>query len=87
MNQELIETFDEFPAIPEGESIVGVMQPTGFHLLVRLPRLDPEFSKRCKVLMTEERRALEEKAQSVVQVMAVGPDWIMEDHHQKKSTS
>jgi len=56
----------------EIDRIQGTLEPAGFRILVRIPNL-PEQMKRAGLIMPEETRRLEEFAQLVGQVIALGP--------------
>jgi co-chaperonin GroES (HSP10) len=60
--------------VAEADSIQGVLEPTGFRLLVRIPNLPAQMKKHENLIMTDETRALEESAQLSAQVVAMGPD-------------
>lgn len=60
--------------IPESESIHGVMQPAGYRLLVRIPNLAEQMANHENLIMPGETRSLEEAAQLVGQVIALGKD-------------
>jgi co-chaperonin GroES (HSP10) len=56
----------------EIDRIQGVVEPAGYRILVRIPNL-PEQMRRAGLIMPEETRRLEEFAQLVGQVIALGP--------------
>jgi co-chaperonin GroES (HSP10) len=58
--------------LPPAEDIRGVLEPTGFKVLVFVPHLEEQM--RNGIIRTEERRRLEETASLVGQVIALGPD-------------
>jgi co-chaperonin GroES (HSP10) len=60
--------------IPEADSIQGVLEPTGFRLLVRIPDLEAQMKGWSDLYMPDETRRLEESAQLTAQVIAIGPD-------------
>jgi|SRR5579864_4092058 len=57
---------------PEIDRIQGALEPAGFRILVRIPNL-PAQMKKNSLIMPEETRRLEEFAQVVGQVIALGP--------------
>jgi|SRR5215469_676821 len=59
---------------PELDRIQGVMEPTGYRILVRIPNLKAQMKQWADVEMPEETRLREEFAQLVGQVIALGPD-------------
>ena len=65
--------------IPEADSIQGVLEPAGYRLLVRVPDLQAQMKGWGNLYMPDERRALEETAQLVAQVVALGPDAYKDD--------
>lgn len=50
------------------------IRPTGFRLLVRVPPLDEEMKLHENLVMPDETRRLEQVAQQVCKVLAMGPD-------------
>jgi len=62
------------PAVPESESIQGVIEPTGYRILVRIPDLEAQMKRWANLVMPESTRSIEEAAQVVAQVMSLGPD-------------
>jgi co-chaperonin GroES (HSP10) len=61
------------PPNPEIDRIQGTLEPAGFRILVRIPNLPQQMTKNAGLYMPEETRALEEFAQLVGQVIALGP--------------
>lgn len=59
--------------IPESERLEGVV-PAGYRLLVRIPNVDGQMKKWANLHMPETTRQLEEAAQLVCQVLAIGSD-------------
>lgn len=57
--------------LPAAEEIRGVLEPTGYRILVCIPKLDSQL--RNGLYQPDERRALEETASLVAQVIALGP--------------
>jgi co-chaperonin GroES (HSP10) len=66
-----VETATEI-LLPPAEDICGIMQPAGFKILIFIPPKAPTFQKDGKVVMTDQRRDLEETASVVAQVVALG---------------
>jgi len=62
------------PAMPELDQVQGVLEPAGFRILVRIPNLEAQMKRWAGLHMPDETRALEESAQLVGQVIAMGPD-------------
>jgi len=65
------------PHIPEAqdpETIRGVLEPTGFRILVRIYNLQGQMKNWGNLIMPEERRVAEEIAQVTAQVVELGPD-------------
>lgn len=60
---------------PNGEidRIQGALEPAGFRILVRIPDLPGQMKRSAGLIMPEETRQLEEFAQVVAQVIALGP--------------
>lgn len=58
----------------EADSIQGVVEPAGYRILVRIPNLEAQMREWGNLHMPEERRAAEEVAQLVGQVIKLGPD-------------
>ena len=69
----------EAPAIqtekPEGEldHVQGVVEPSGYRILVRIPRLEEQMKQWAGLVQPAETRRLEEFAQLAAQVIALGP--------------
>jgi co-chaperonin GroES (HSP10) len=62
------------PVVEELDRIQGVMEPVGYRLLVRIPNLAAQMKNWGNLYRPDETRALEEGAQLVGQVIAMGPD-------------
>lgn len=60
--------------VAEEDSIQGMVDPTGYRLLVRIPKLSAQMARHANLFRTEETRILEESAQLVAQVVAMGPE-------------
>jgi co-chaperonin GroES (HSP10) len=56
------------------KDIAQWIRPTGYRLLVRIPPLSEEMKMHENLLMPDERRRLEEVAQQICKVLAMGPD-------------
>jgi co-chaperonin GroES (HSP10) len=62
------------PAPAESETIRGALEPTGYRVLVRIPNLPQQMERWGKLYMPETTHAVEESAQLIAQVVALGPD-------------
>ena len=60
--------------VPELDQIQGVLRPSGYRLLVRIPHLEAQMKKFADLHMPDDIRAREEAAQLVAQVIELGPD-------------
>lgn len=58
---------------PEVDRIQGALEPSGFHILVRIPNLPSQMKKAAGLIMPDETRKLEEFAQLTCQVITLGP--------------
>jgi co-chaperonin GroES (HSP10) len=58
--------------LPAAEDIRGVICPTGYKILVYIPKLDEQM--RNGLFRTSQNRALEESASLIAQVISLGPD-------------
>ena len=61
-------------AASEIDRVQGVLEPTGYRLLLRIPNLEAQMKQWANLVMPDETRALEEFAQLTGQVVAMGPD-------------
>lgn len=61
------------PPTKEWDRIQGTLEPAGYRVLVRIPNLPEQVQKNSLLVMPEETRRLEEFAQLVGQVIALGP--------------
>jgi co-chaperonin GroES (HSP10) len=57
----------------ELDRVQGVLEPSGYRILVRIPNLPGQMKKNANLIMPEETRRLEEFAQLTGQVIALGP--------------
>ena len=57
----------------ELDRVQGVLEPSGFRVLIRIPNLSAQVRKNSELVMPEETRQKEEFAQLVGQVISLGP--------------
>ena len=62
----------QIPMLAAADDIKGVLIPTGYKILVCIPRLEEQMKN--GLYRTDQNRALEETASLVGQVIALGPD-------------